>query len=622
MAARNTVSLLVGLLVLFPTWGVMAKVEMNMEGRVEVFKGEAAPITCMFTLSEGVGDVIIEWFYVTKRGWQSIVKQEPGKMVVAKGTQFTDRFSVNGTGATGVNVMTISDVQPDDEVEFICSITDLVEGSANGSTKLKVFANPDNPTIEGVKTGFSINEDSLSKIGTCEVKNGFPKPNITWYRNNTPMHPHPDVLKVVPSSTLDTNGLFHVRSELYMKVVKEDKDDKFYCEIKYFVPGGLEMTETSSINITVYYPATEVNIWVESPKGLIKEGDSVELQCRDNGNKPSSILTFYHKDKEYASENNAVVLHNVTRLNSGLYKCTSMDTDTYEEITRDAMVFVNYLDAAVVVPEGDVVLNQGGELTATCNALSSVSTQTVWMKFGEVVSSNHSLILENVTYDSAGKYLCSVTVDVEGMQTTRTLDVKVQGPPQIMKPDHTEMAESSETTVDLRCNVRGFPIPTVIWTTADGKILKGRSEIKGKDEVLSVVSIQVTSDIAAFCNASNPFGTDSLAFNIKAIVHTTTPATTTTTPPAKANIPAKKIKKEGTGVVIAVVIICILLLAVLGSVLYFLYKKGKICGRSGKQDLTKEKSGKDNIVVEMKNDNTEEAVLLGVNGEKQPPCNQ
>lgn len=32
---------------------------------------------------------------------------------------------------------------------------------------------------------------------------------------------------------------------------------------------------------------------------------------------------------------------------------------------------------------------------------------------------------------------------------------------------------------------------------------------------------------------------------------------------------------------------------------------------------TKENSSK-NIVVEMKSDNTEEAVLLGVNGEKQP----
>ncbi|MEQ2167999.1 hypothetical protein GOODEAATRI_009851, partial [Goodea atripinnis] len=76
------------------------------------------------------------------------------------------------------------------------------------------------------------------------------------------------------------------------------------------------------------------------------------------------------------------------------------------------------------------------------------------------------------------------------------------------------------------------------------------------------------------------------------------------------------------GVIIAVIIICILLLAILGSVLYFLYKKGKICNRSGKQDFTKEKSSKDKIMVEMKNDNTEEAILLGVNGEKQLPSEQ
>lgn len=36
---------------------------------------------------------------------------------------------------------------------------------------------------------------------------------------------------------------------------------------------------------------------------------------------------------------------------------------------------------------------------------------------------------------------------------------------------------------------------------------------------------------------------------------------------------------------------------------------------------TKE-SNKDNIVVEMKSDNTEDAVLLGVNGEKQPASDQ
>lgn len=32
----------------------------------------------------------------------------------------------------------------------------------------------------------------LPQIGVCEVKNGFPKPNITWYRNDTPLRTHGD----------------------------------------------------------------------------------------------------------------------------------------------------------------------------------------------------------------------------------------------------------------------------------------------------------------------------------------------------------------------------------------------------------------------------------------------
>ena len=40
--------------------------------------------------------------------------------------------------------------------------------------------------------------------------------------------------------------------------MKEDKDDQFYCEITYYVPGGLGMIETNRINITVY---CEFHMW-------------------------------------------------------------------------------------------------------------------------------------------------------------------------------------------------------------------------------------------------------------------------------------------------------------------------------------------------------------------------
>ncbi|XP_061734649.1 melanoma cell adhesion molecule b isoform X1 [Nerophis ophidion] len=630
MDARVAASLLAGLVVLLHGLTAWALVEVNMEDRVEVYRGDTAQIVCMFSSDDGIGGVSIQWFYVSRLGEkQKIYYEDATTKAVERGTPFTDRITVNVTAATGEVVLTIADVQVRDQLEFICLIKSLTDGVGEGRTKLLVFEKPDSPTIEGFQEGISIYDD-LSKIGICEVKNGFPKPNITWYRNNAPLRGADDVMKVVPSITTESSGLFSVRSELSMKVTKEDKNAHFYCEVTYLVPGGTRMTETNTINITVYYPSTAVQVWVQSPKGKIKEGDSIELRCQGDGNMPSSIFTIKHQGEEYPLESNTYVIANVTRLNSGDYECVSLDTDTYEELSGTTSIFVDYLDPAVVAPAGPVEIDHGEELTATCNALSSLLTNTAWFKDGQHVSMGHHLIVKDVTFDTAGTYQCVVTVpEIDGLETMGTLGVNVNGPPEIVPPKSTDIEESFDSTVDLTCHVRGFPAPTIVWTTLDGKVLETTSEVELEDGIISVASVAVTSDLTAFCNASNQYGADAVAFKIKAIVHTTAAATTVRTSTISSStvqtataIPPKRIRKEGSGVIIAVVIICILLLAILGSGLYFLYKKGKICGRSGKQDLTKDKSGKDNIVVEMKSDNTEDAILLGVNGDKQPPNHQ
>ncbi|XP_026150252.1 cell surface glycoprotein MUC18-like isoform X2 [Mastacembelus armatus] len=634
MAVRDTAPLLVALLVLLHTWTVWANVEVNMEDRVEVFRGDKAQITCLFKSGDGIGGITIQWLYVTRlREKQPIYYQDATTKYIESSFPYKDRINVTDNGARGETVLTINDVQIRDEMEFICLVRSLTEGTGEGRTKLKVFEKPERPTIEGMETGISVNEKTPPKIGVCEVKNGFPKPNITWYRNTTPLHDDGDGVSVKSSSTVESSGLFSVRSELSMKVTKEDKNAKFYCEVSYFVPGATRMTETNRINITVYYPSTAVDVWVDSPKGKIKEGDSIVFHCRGNGNTPS-LLTLSHNNGDVLGDGNIVVLENVSRQHSGVYKCSSLDTDTWGEINGETTVIVNYLDPAVVKPEDTVVVAQGEAVTATCNALSSLQTNTAWFKNGEEVFTGHTVTLKDVTFDNTGTYTCVVTVpEIEGMETSGTLDVRVAGPPKIMEQD-TEITAAFDTMVELSCHVRGFPPPSVTWNSPDGEVFKMASQKETEEGVESVLSVKVISDITALCRASNKYGTDSVTFNIKATIHTTpsttiittsnTNTTTTTVSSVKAEtvMPPKNLKKEGSGVIIAVVIICILLLAILGSVLYFLYKKGKLCGRSGKQDITKGKSNKENIVVEMKSDNTEEATLLGVNGEKQPASEQ
>ncbi|XP_029374192.1 melanoma cell adhesion molecule b isoform X2 [Echeneis naucrates] len=612
MAVRDSGSLLIGLLLLFHTWRAWAAVEVSMEDRVEVFRGDTARITCMYKSEDDVGGITIMWLYATRSGErQNIYFQDSNMKIVSQGTPFTNRINMSSSDASREVVLTIKDVQLADELDFICFVKSLTAGEGEGRTKLKVFETPKHPTIEVVPSGVSVTEDSPSKIGVCEVKNGFPKPNITWYRDKTPLRTIPDEVTVTSSRTIESSGLFSVRSELSMKVQKSDKDALFYCEITFYIPGGMRMIETSHVNITVFYPPTAVSVWVESPKGKIKEGDSVELHCHDNGN-IASELAIVHGNDDYSLENNVLVLDNVTRGASGVYQCTSLDMDTLINVSGNVTLSVNFLDPAVVTPKESMMLAQGQELKATCNALSSLQTHTAWFKDGQEILKGHTLILKDATFDTAGTYVCVVTVpEIEDMETRGSLHVNVKGPPEIMKLDNTEIEVNFEKSVELSCVAKGFPAPDITWTTSDGKPVKATSHENTEKGTRSVVSVKVTSDLTVFCNASNDYGADAMTYRIKAI------NTETVDPPEK-----NKTGTGGTGVIIAVIITCVLLLAILGSVLYFLYKKGKICGRSGKKDLTKEKSKKDNTVVEMKSDNTEEAILLGVNGEKQLSSDQ
>ncbi|CAL1570410.1 unnamed protein product [Knipowitschia caucasica] len=574
------------------TWEVRATAEVNMEDRVDVMLGDSAQITCMFSSEDGPGGTMIQWFYVARTGEKKrIYNLESGISLPDKGTPFSERINVNGSAASGAVVMTINDVQLKDELEFICIVKSLTDGTAEGRTKLRVFQTPEAPTIIGAQQGISVQETDLSKIGTCEVKNGYPRPNITWYKNTTPIHSIRDEVNVVPSVTTESSGLYSVKSELSMKVMKEDADAVFSCEVTYFSPGcETRMVETSAIDITVYYPHTSIKVWVESPKGKIKEGDTLEIHCSGDGNHPSTTFNIGVEEKVLI-EGKVLVVENVTRLDSGVYRCTALNMESWIEISENTTVFVDYLEDVVIKPEKIIEVLQGDNGEATCNALSSLNTQTTWFKNGQEVSKGHTLSLNDASFETAGTYVCVVTaLEVDGVERSGAVRVHVQGAPEILTPENAELEESVDQTVELSCYVRGYPHPTVTWSTSEGKIVPTASNTETDDGLISMASVTVTGDVIVFCNATNTLGEDSVAFSIKA---------------------------KGSGVIIAVIIVCILLLAILGSVLYFLYKKGKICGRSGKQDLNKGKAGKDNIVVEMKSDNTEEAVLLGVNGEKQ-----
>uniref|UniRef100_UPI0037E77667 cell surface glycoprotein MUC18 n=1 Tax=Semicossyphus pulcher TaxID=241346 RepID=UPI0037E77667 len=618
MASLHTAFLPLFLHICLLSWSAWAKVEVTMHESVEVYLDDSAQIPCQYSFTDANNEpsfVMIQWF-VRGEGSSSRVRifyLDGQERIADNDTDYTGRINVT-SDQQGAQ-LTILNVQVSDEREFFCQVNGLAAGNAEGKTHLRVFAPPEAPVIEGVQTGISVTNELPSKVASCEARNGFPKPNITWYRNGMPLIPAPGYVKVLMLVTQDEKRFSSLQSTLEYKVVKEDKDAHFSCEVSFFVPGAIRTVESSSINITVHYPTTMVELWKDSPQGLVKEGDTVELRCQGDGNPPPPFIfnREQEQDVELESSGDVLILSPVSRKDSGIYQCRPLDTDGYSEVKGEMQLTVHYLDPAVVVPKDSEVMLKGEDLTATCNALSSLKTSTVWYKNGQQVGKGNTLHLRDATYDTSGEYVCEVTVpSLPALHTSGSVHIIVQGGPQMVGVEQeVQLEEAAGRMVNLSCEAQGHPLPSISWNIIGSQNWQ-EVVIKANEHMThSVVSVKVTSDVSALCNASNDMGTEVKAFSIKAI-----PRLTSTAPFSPA---------EGSGVIIVVIILCLLLLAILGSVLYFLHKKGKIpCGRSGKQEITKEKTTKDDIVVEMKsNTKTEDTVLLkAVNGDKKGPNEQ
>ncbi|KAI5620819.1 cell surface glycoprotein MUC18 isoform X1 [Silurus asotus] len=606
-----------------------------MEDRVEVLLGEVAEIPCLYNLKVSSSLPTIQWFVKSAGGNKvRIYHRDNNEEIVDQGTGFSGRINISHSWEMqGNSVLIINPVRVDDEREFICQVN--VDGvSDEGLTRLLVFNNPSFPVIEAGQYA-SISEP-LNKIGSCEVSNGYPAPKITWYKERTPLYASPQNVDIQNRVTFNSNGLHTVHSELYLTVEKKDKDAYFYCEVTYFLPGAEKMIESKHINITILYPTSEVTMFLDPPELLVKEGDNIEIICQGDGN-PQPVKSFTHNNEAIDTDLDKLVLSNVTRKNSGIYECSCLDTTTFDSITGNLTLMVHFLDPVVITPENPYSLDEGEDLNLTCNAMSSLPTQTFWYKDNVRLEEGHELRLDNASFATAGDYVCEVFApELPALRKHGIVHVRVRGKPMITE-GVAVIPLDSETAINVSCSAAGHPTPTIDWSLSDKQAQLGRWDTSRDNSVHSIISISTTSDITASCRATNDLGTAERSRTIQAIQMNQATTTTTTTPTTTTNTTIITTTTTttsttsnttgmmgGNGFIIAIIIIFILLLAILGSVLYFMYKKGKIpCGRSGKKDLTKEKVSNDDIVVEMKSSKSEEAVLLqGVNGDKKTSSDQ
>ncbi|NXL97137.1 MUC18 protein, partial [Tyrannus savana] len=568
-----------------------SKLEVSTPAVVEVEVGGTARIECNFYIPGNGSYTFINWFYVDRTNSPVRLCHVTDTEVLRDDTAYKERLSVGEDKALSISKVTMQDART-----FVCQVGAGSSAVGESRTELHVYSELPAPLFPlGAPRGSRLSVPP--QIARCESKNSFPPPNITWHKNGEQLQLQDNrEWEVKYTRIRESSGLYTVTSTLFAPVMREDRDSRYHCTVHYWLRGQRHALESQKVQITVFYPAEHLTLQVVPSSALVKEGDNVKLVCESDGN-PPPVFSFFKKELDewqdlswLADPNNGVLtLHGVNKSSSGVYKCQSLDLDDMKELEKIVELVVNYIEGVRVKMEPSSSLQEGDNVTLSCNAHSPVALNYQWIdKKGRTVAEGKQLTLKNLTFETSNNFSCKVVApSVPGLEQSKQVSVAVQGKPRIVAISSSPLYVRQDEVVNLTCKAIAFPRPSVRWNVngtrwelGEGSFPCPRREHRG--------GTHIDSSLPLSCSD-------------------------------------QRTTAESQGVIIVAIIVAILVVAVLGAVIYFLHKKGKIpCGRAGKQDITRPEARKDKIVVEVKSDKLpEEAGLLqGANGQKRPGADQ
>ncbi|XP_068016056.1 cell surface glycoprotein MUC18 isoform X2 [Melanerpes formicivorus] len=582
-----------------------SEVEVSMPALVEVERGGTARIECNFHIPGNGSYAFINWFYMDRTNRVRLY-HITSRETLEEDTSYKGRLSLGEDKALSISGVTLQDSKT-----FVCQVGAGSYGVDEKHTELRVYKIPEAPEITASSGGISVQNSDTSEIAQCVSRNSFPPPNITWHKNGEQLEESPEV-KLTFTRTREASGLYTVTSSLFARVRRQDRHSRYHCAVHYRLRGRAHTLESRRVNVTVFYPAEHVKLQVMPSSTLVKEGDDVQLVCEADGN-PAPVFSFYKRELEdwqdlsTLAESGVLNLHGVNKSSSGLYRCQTLDLDDLRQLEEDVELVVNYIEGVQVNMEPSSTLHEGDSVRLSCDAYSPVDLDYHWRdEKGKKVAEGNQLFLSNLTFETSSNFSCKVVApSVPGLERSKQVAVAVQGKPRIVAIS-SPLYVQQDQVVNLTCKAIAYPKPSLRWS------VNGTAhEYSDNQHIASNLTVRVSHDLlraGARCKVSNAFGVTEQ--HIQLLVDSARKDQTTA---------------ESKGVIIVAIIVCILVLAVLGSVIYFLHKKGKIsCGRAGKQDITKPEARKDKTLVDVKSDKlSEEAGLLqGANGEKRPAADQ
>uniref|UniRef100_A0A8C1DCJ6 Cell adhesion molecule 1 n=1 Tax=Cyprinus carpio carpio TaxID=630221 RepID=A0A8C1DCJ6_CYPCA len=207
-------------------------------------------------------------------------------------------------------LVSLSNVSLSDEGRYVCQL--YTDPPQEAYADITVLVPPGNPILESREE--IVSEGNETEI-TCTAMGSKPASTIKWMKGDQPLQGEATVEELY-------DRMFTVTSRLRLTVSKEDDGVAVICIIDH--PAVKDFQAQKYLEVQ-YKP--EVQIVVEFPEGLTREGENLELTCRAKGKPQPHQINWLKVDDDFPSHavitGSDLFIENLNKSFNGTYRCVA-----------------------------------------------------------------------------------------------------------------------------------------------------------------------------------------------------------------------------------------------------------------------------------------------------------
>ncbi|XP_050985437.1 cell adhesion molecule 1b isoform X2 [Labeo rohita] len=207
-------------------------------------------------------------------------------------------------------LVSLSNVSLSDEGRYVCQL--YTDPPQEAYADITVLVPPGNPILESREE--IVSEGNETEI-TCTAMGSKPASTIKWMKGDQPLQGEATVEELY-------DRMFTVTSRLRLTVSKEDDGVAVICIIDH--PAVKDFQAQKYLEVQ-YKP--EVQIVVEFPEGLTREGENLELTCKAKGKPQPHQINWLKVDDDFPSHavitGSDLFIENLNKSYNGTYRCVA-----------------------------------------------------------------------------------------------------------------------------------------------------------------------------------------------------------------------------------------------------------------------------------------------------------